>query len=77
MRSLSQTKTTGKESASKVLLIDKLTDAQKELMKGALGHGLWDQILEGYPIPPPVIKLIKGKLRHKRLLPERLWWQED
>lgn len=77
MRQILQTKTTEKKSVSKVLTIDKLADTQKELMKCALGQGLWNQILEGRPIPFSVINLIKGKLRHNRLLPERLWWQED
>ena len=77
MRSLSKTKTSGKESASKVLSIDKLTDAQKELMKCTVGLGLWEQILEGQPIPSSVIKLVKGKLEYNNLLPQRLWWKED
>ena len=77
MRLHSQTKTSGKESASKILAIDKLTDNQREMMKEAVGHGLWEQILEGQPLPKSVIKLIKGKLRYHNLFPMKMWWDED
>lgn len=77
MRLLTQTKTAGKESASKILAIDKLTDNQREMMKDAVGQGLWEQVLEGQPLPESVIKLIKGKLRYHNLLPMKMWWEED
>lgn len=77
MKLLTQTKTAGKESASKILAIDKLTDNQREMMKDAVGQGLWEQVLEGQPLPESVIKLIKGKLRYHNLLPMKIWWDED
>lgn len=77
MRILSQTKTTGKESVSKVLSVDKLTTAQKELMKKAVGQGLWEQILEGKPVSSSVFELIKGKMHNSNLLPMTMWWNEE
>lgn len=69
MRTHSQIKTTGKESVSKVLDINKLTTIQKEIMKKAVGQGLWEQILEGKPMSTSVIKLIEAKMRYRNLLP--------
>lgn len=77
MRILSQTKTAGRESVSKILAIDKLTSAQKDIMKDAVGQGIWEQILEGKPLPSSVIKLIKGKMRYRDLLPMNMWRDED
>lgn len=77
MRTLSQTKTTGRESVSDVLDISKLTASQKEMMKKAVGQGLWDQILEGKPMASPVIKLIKAKMLYRNLLAATMWWEED
>lgn len=77
MRLHSQTKTAGKESASKILAIEKLTDKQREMMKNAVGQGIWEQILEGKPLTASVIKLIKGKMRYHNLLPITMWWEED
>ncbi len=76
MKPLSQTRTTREELGSKILAIDKLTEHQKELMKCAIGQGLWEQILEGKPIPSSVIDLITEKMRYSRLLPKRSCWQE-
>lgn len=73
MRTLTQTKTTVKESASKILVMEKLTDEQKELMKNAVGQGLWEQILEGKPLPASVIELIRAKMRYRGLLPLSKW----
>ena len=77
MKAPSQTKTTGKESVSKILEIGKLTTAQKEIMKKAVGLGLWGQILEAKPMSPSVIKLIKYKMRYRNLLPMKIWREED
>jgi hypothetical protein len=76
MKILSQTKTAGKESASRVLDIDKLYEIQKEIMKKAVGQGLWEQILEGHPMSASTIRLIKGKMRYHNLLPMKMWWDE-
>ncbi len=77
MRALLQTKTREKESVSKVLDIKKLSDAQKEMLRLAVGRGLWEQILQGHPLSVSTVSLIRAKMRFHNLIPEYIWEGED
>lgn len=77
MRALLQTKTREKVSVSKVLEIEKLTGAQKEKLRLAVGRGLWEQILKGDPLSVSTVSLIRAKMRSHHLIPEYIWEDED
>lgn len=74
MKVLSEIRRTGSESASRTLAVDLLTDGQQQLMRSAVGEGLWEEILGGAPLAGATVGLIWMKMNHHGLLPEQLAW---
>lgn len=77
MKQLSRTRTIEEESDSRALALDRLTDAQKETMRLAVGEGLWEEILKRQDLPESVLGLIREKMLRHGILPTRQWWQKD